>query len=412
MSYYRRPENKLESLLRWRRNVFLQLSGGGYVLVSATRFMLAFHHFNGSFRHDPARTEHRAPIPGLFDGNGWNLALLNQLIQPEKTMSDNQQPYAALYCKPLRASIRKLTDNELKTFVALVTYADDQGVCFPGARTLAEDTGMSMTDVAEALHGLKNKGYLFYLRHNAVDPITRRIQPDVFGLTPAILHLNSVAGIQTYMHEFLLHDFPSNHAQPDSKNQNQNPESLTNANNHHHQPTPEARAGAQDLAPDGAGKDASEGVGAGAPGQAAPASPQAPDKPTPISQTPTNGEAVASGNAATQNPSPSSAPPPPDAGDLKAYTVPLAEIDQEAYANELHAYVAGLQLAKARQLVAVYGTGQCAAALQLLRNQPFKAVSNPVGWMINKLRQGALVPQDTMTPDERKWANAGRFNNV
>jgi hypothetical protein len=36
----------------------------------------------------------------------------------------------------------------------------------------------------------------------------------------------------------------------------------------------------------------------------------------------------------------------------------------------------------------------CATAVRLLGKQPFKSVDNPPGWIINKLRQGALVPED------------------
>lgn len=212
MSYYRRPERLLDSLLRWRRNVFLQSPGGGYVLVSATRYVLTLHHFDGSLRHDPTHTEHLAPIPGLFDGNGWNLASLkkiessfsqnDQIQSEENQMPENQQPYVALYCKPTRDSISKMSDAEAKVFLALATYADDQGVCFPGVRVLSEYTGKSVTEVSEALQGLSRKGFMIYLRHKAVDPITRKAQPDVYGLSPSLIALRTDSGIQTYMLEF------------------------------------------------------------------------------------------------------------------------------------------------------------------------------------------------------------------
>jgi hypothetical protein len=379
MTYYRKRENVLEMLLRWRRNVFLQSPGGGYVLVSATRFMLALHHFDSSVRHEPAATEHRDPIPGLFDGNGWNLALLNNFIQPEKIMSENQQPFAALYCKPLRASIRNLTDIELRVFVTLATYADDRGVCFPGGRALAEDTGLSTTEVSTALDGLKSKSFIYYLRYNQLDPITRKIMPNVYGLTATIMRLNSITGIQTYMFEFLNQVSPSQVAQPDSKNQYQELEPRTNSINHHHQPTPgnARRREMQEKTPgmENSGKEKGEGE--------SPASPQPAAQP--------------------QLKDPENDVPPPDAGDLKAYTVPLPSIDQEAYANELHALVGGVQLAKARQLVQAYGIGRCMAAFTLLKQQPFGAVKSPSGWLITKLRQGALVPQDALTTDQRRW---------
>jgi hypothetical protein len=86
--------------------------------------------------------------------------------------------------------------------------------------------------------------------------------------------------------------------------------------------------------------------------------------------------------------------PPPDAGKLDSFTTPLPEIDKEAYAQEMRHLVSGLQLAKARQLVDVYGIEMCGTAVFLLSKQPFKSVDNPPGWIINKLRQRALVPED------------------
>jgi hypothetical protein len=381
MTYYRKRENVLESLLRWRRNVFLQ-SPGGYVLVSATRFMLALHRFDGSVRQEAAATEYRDPIPGLFDGNGWNASLLNNLIQPEKIMTENQQSYAALYCKPLRASIRNLTDIELRVFMTLATYADDQALCYPGVRALSDDTGLRPEDVSSGLDGLKTKGFIYYLRHNAIDPITRRMMPNVYGLTPKILHLKTDSGIQTYMHEFLSQISPSQPAQPDSKNQYQEVSPRTNASNHHHQPTPGNAPGREKQEKTPGMENSGKTAGVDYTNQSGAAlGNEKPDLPTPPAAQP-------------QPKAPENDLPPPDTDDLKNYTTPLAQIDQEAYANEFIHRVGGLQLAKARQLVQAYGIKQCETAMKLLAKQPFGAVKNKPGWLINKLRQGALLPQD------------------
>lgn len=288
----------------------------------------------------------------------------------------NQQSYVALYCKPMRASIRNLTNEELRVFVTLTTYADEQGVCYPGVRLLSDDTGLSATDVSTALEGLKSKGFLNYLRYNQVDPLTRKIMPNVFGLTLSILALKTDSGIQTYMLEFLNQISPSQVAQPESGTRIKELESKTRIRNHHHQPTPE-NAQAREIAPSGAGKNPGmENSGKDKGENQSPASPKPAVKPQP-----TNSE----------NDLP---PPPSDAGDLKPYAVPLPEIDQEAYASELQYRCDGLQLAKARQLVQTHGMELCAAALGLLAKQPFGSVKNKPGWLINKLRQGALLPAD------------------
>lgn len=377
MTYYRRPENKLESLLRWRRNVFLQLPGGGYVLVSATRYVLTLHHFNGSFRHDPTATEHLNPVPGLFDGQGWNLTLLSNLIQPEKIMTNNQQPFTALYCKPFREAIPKMSDIELRAYCYLATFTDGRGVCDPGVRTLVA-SGLSATEVSDALAGLARKGIIYFLRYNQRDSITGRMMTNVMGANPEILRCKSDSGIHTYMQAFLNQFSPSNHAQPES------PESNTSNQHHELAPVTTTTNHHQNHAPDGAGKDTSEGVGAAAPGKD-----YANQADVPIMRSTQNAPPARS---ATQNPSPSSAPPPPDLGALKPYAEPLPDADLEAYANELNSAITGLQIAKARQLVVAYGVEQCQTARRLLARQPFGSVEKPAGWLINKLRQGALVP--------------------
>jgi hypothetical protein len=80
MSYYRRRPNDLDNLLRWRRNVFLQAPDGGYVLVGATPYFVVLHTFDSHFRQDPSGLA-RLDLPdGLYDGQGWNLDMLNDLL--------------------------------------------------------------------------------------------------------------------------------------------------------------------------------------------------------------------------------------------------------------------------------------------------------------------------------------------
>jgi len=388
--YYPRRENPLEALLRWRRNVFLQLPGGGYVLVSATRYMVALHHFDGSLRADPARTERLDQFPAsLFDGQGWNLALLTNLIQPEQIMTDNQQPFTALYCKPFREAIPKLNNIELRAFTYLATYTDSRGICDPGVRELS-NSGLSTTEVSEALAGLVRKGIVYFLRYNQRDPITGRMMSNVMGANPEILRIKSDSGIQTYMHEFLNQVSPSTSAQPESPESNTNNyiqelTPITTTTNHH-------QKAFQDVAPDGAGKDPGMEKARDYANQigdsrsdAPKANPETPDRATPAAQP--------QQRAAQPEPSPGSAlPPPPDTGALTAYAVPLPDSDRETLANELHSSLAGMQIAKARQLVECYEPAHIRTALALYGRQPSGAVENPAGWLIAKLRGRALVP--------------------
>lgn len=78
MNYYRRRQSDLDSLLRWRRNVFIQ-TPAGYLLVAATQYDVCLHSFGASFRSDPLRTI-RLDLPEGLYGQGWDLLLLIDLL--------------------------------------------------------------------------------------------------------------------------------------------------------------------------------------------------------------------------------------------------------------------------------------------------------------------------------------------
>lgn len=78
--YYKKPENKLDNLLMARRNLFLRLPEGDYVLISATKLFVTVHYFERSFRGDPVSLQRFDMPPGLFDGQGWDLRLLVPLL--------------------------------------------------------------------------------------------------------------------------------------------------------------------------------------------------------------------------------------------------------------------------------------------------------------------------------------------
>lgn len=381
MTFYRRRENPLDSLLRWRRNVFLQHPDGGYVLFCATRFLLVQHYFDGSLRGDPARTEYLDPVPGLFDGNAWNVALLSNLIQPERTIMSDKKPWTAFYSRELRAAISQMTDDELRMFVTIATYIGETGMCDPGVRALMLDSGIDSDKLPKALDGLRSKGLMTYLRQNERDELTGRMRPNVVTLNPQIFRHNLESGIHTYMFESLIPVLRGKFAQAES------PEAAPELE------PPKAAPEAPPPPPPKAFQSALEGVGACAPGKDQIGdSDSQPEKPEPATPAATPQPA----RSATNTPSPGSAPPPPappDAGQpLTQYAEPLPAPELEALANELYYAVDQLQIAKARQLIVVYGTTQIRTALALYHRQKKENLTSPAGWFIVKVREGALVP--------------------
>lgn len=82
MTFYRRPAKDFDSLMRWRRNVFLW-TPGGYVLVTATAYFITVHSFGWlGVRGEPLRAARYlvSDWPGLFDGDGWHLDCLTMLL--------------------------------------------------------------------------------------------------------------------------------------------------------------------------------------------------------------------------------------------------------------------------------------------------------------------------------------------
>lgn len=80
MSHPRRNENNLESLLRWRRNVFLSTSHGA-IVVCYTRIGVGVHRLYNGVNKDALGScvftfDEHPDLATIYDGQGWNLYLL------------------------------------------------------------------------------------------------------------------------------------------------------------------------------------------------------------------------------------------------------------------------------------------------------------------------------------------------
>lgn len=139
-----------------------------------------------------------------------------------------EHPYVPLYCEGLRVAMRNLDDESLRVFLALTTYADSRGVCFPGIRTLADDTGLRNERIIAALDRLADSGWIQYLRRAERDPITRQMTSNVYLVNPNVFRSReTVSGVDFSLLNVLFRDSSDfrNHNTTNNRIRNQNQES-------------------------------------------------------------------------------------------------------------------------------------------------------------------------------------------
>jgi len=91
----------------------------------------------------------------------------------------------------LRAMIAGMSHKALRVYVLLSTYADRKGVCWPQAKELSEMSGMRVESVLEGLQELERDGLMAYLRRNERDPITGKMQNNVYFVDGPLLKADS-----------------------------------------------------------------------------------------------------------------------------------------------------------------------------------------------------------------------------
>lgn len=292
-------------------------------------------------------------------------------------MSD-QEPYTALYTAPLRLALRHLDEKLLRLFIALSTYADARGVCYPGVRELAAVTGYRVELISELLYQLEERNMLVYLRKNEKDPVTKRQMPNVYMITSTLyVGRDPVEGALFRSIESIVNEKPDPNL-PSSRihNQNQDQESRISSKEPAAQPPPQPPTASANVAD--AGSEAR-------PKQGKKQSRAAQDQKQPA-----------------QRPSEAKAPPPPpsrEPGDLQRYSRPLAEVGAERVAEDLRSLAGNMTHANARMLVDIYGAQNARAALILYTLQPKNSIPNPAGYIRALLRRHAVSAEDISAPD-------------
>lgn len=290
-------------------------------------------------------------------------------------------PFTGFYSQKLRESIRVLPDRWLRLYVALSTYSDARGTCFPGLRELSAQTGLNLHEVREGLDALAESGFIAFLRRGERDEITRRQLPDVYALNPALLVVSEpLQGVS----------FGAHGKKPDSilpstgiHNQNQETESKAEPNE------------AESVTTTTNQTPAKRGEAAAGAGEAKSKSKSAKQSQS-AAQTSAAQNSVSQPNSAERSPF-SPLPPSSHAGDepddLTAYNEPLSDPGHEAAAVEMYREVGNMSHATARMLIDVYGEGRARAAVRMLRAQK-TPVANPGGYVRSMLRKRAVAADD------------------
>lgn len=96
-------------------------------------------------------------------------------------------PFIGLYSKALRQILPCLSGQETKVFLAIAAHTDDQGKCWPGVRELADITTYPEKVVSDLIADLEAKNVVVTLRHSQCDPLTGRLMPNVYAVSPQLL---------------------------------------------------------------------------------------------------------------------------------------------------------------------------------------------------------------------------------
>lgn len=420
MSWGRR-ESDYQGLMRWRRNLFIQITHATYshALISVTSKMIVIHYGVWSGKEfTPLHTERYQLIPGLFDGHGWNLQNVMKFL--EKSPQGFRTPgggngvyrvdtidlseytafgsYAPLYTEPKRALMELPKGRIIREVLeACAEHANPLGMYYAGIRRLMEVACYGFGSVKHALEVL---GAMDYLRmHVTYNPLKMRDEV-IYQLSPWVLYVSSdhiERAIQlwnqasSYSNERFNAQPESEsrirtRTEPDSLNQNQNqnqnqnpPSKSETPKTTHPDLPPEEQPESQD------GKD---------------------HEPTPETaqrgaQNSEQSSPQTQQGRRPQAPAKQSSVPPPRNVPLEKCYEALPHADQELFAQTLAG--AGTSPQQARQLILSYGHERVATVWTNIQAQKAagKTILKPVGMLVAALKRG----QYTQLPDGKDNPN-------
>lgn len=95
--------------------------------------------------------------------------------------------YFRAYSIQVREASRDLDERQLRVWLALLSYANCEGMCWPGIKTLVEVTGLHTEAVLSALDELVGRTYVEVLRKGTRDAFTHSMLPNVYRITGAVI---------------------------------------------------------------------------------------------------------------------------------------------------------------------------------------------------------------------------------
>lgn len=110
-------------------------------------------------------------------------------------------PFISMYPLVWREFLktRHATSEVLRLTITLMTYADvETGVCWPQLRELASVMNMRVEDVSACMDRLEDLGIMTYIRRNQRDPVTGRVLPNVYALSPYLFALRKPATLSLH----------------------------------------------------------------------------------------------------------------------------------------------------------------------------------------------------------------------
>jgi hypothetical protein len=103
---------------------------------------------------------------------------------------NTSRPYAQIYVDSLRRAIIDLTPLESDVLDFLVSRADEYGLCFPGTKDIVVGVDSRAEDVQDAIISLAYKKYVYFVRKDEHDSITRRQLPNVYQISLDYIAIN------------------------------------------------------------------------------------------------------------------------------------------------------------------------------------------------------------------------------
>lgn len=288
----------------------------------------------------------------------------------------NKTPFIAFDTFALRELINRLTDNELRIYTLLCTYADGKtSKLWPGMEELAERSGLSAPTVHRTLDRLAAKGLMTFIRRDAKDPDTGRAIHNVYQICGPFLPADSIKSDFTSKHEIRTTTIINNNQEKQSVKNNQEPPPPTRM------PlrgplteSAESTAVPYDALPTELSNDKDEGQE--------------------HHQTNQNAAQQTQKQGREQSTSPSSAAPSPR--DLTAYQVPLADMECERLAARITGEDEKVSTPVARQTVDKFGRAAVEAAIELMRAQAATGgiKKSKFGLVMWYLTNGAIAQPD------------------